>query len=101
MCVCGCVCEFYNFATFQCVTLKGFNLFPSFYLLGGGGKVAIKHIDRRPRNNNNSIEHVFHIEEKAKGRQTHKQAAGKGGCSKGLAEHLRGGNAAFGFVCGF
>lgn len=35
-------------------------------------------------------------EDRNKGRKTHKQAASVGGCRKGLAEHLKGGNTAFG-----
>lgn len=30
--------------------------------------------------------------------QTHKQAGAEGGCSKGLPEHLKGGNTGFGDV---
>lgn len=33
--------------------------------------------------------------------ETHKQAATEGDCSKNLAEHLKGGNVAFGDVLGY
>ena len=39
-------------------------------------------------------------EDKSEGRMTHKQAATEDGCSKDLANHLKGGNSAFGDVHG-
>lgn len=41
------------------------------------------------------------IKYKTEGRETHKQAAAEDGCSKGLVEHLKGGNAALYYVQGF
>ena len=34
-------------------------------------------------------------EDKTEGRETHRQAATEGGCSKDLTKHLKGGNSAF------
>lgn len=45
--------------------------------------------------------HVSHPEDKTEGKKTHKQAATEGDYSKGLGNHLMGGNWAFNVVHGF